>query len=386
VTYDTAGNLTAWNGNQYTWDAFNQMSRYQSGGAEWIYVYDAEDERVWTYKTDNTSRWTLRDLGNRVLREYANTGGTWSLDADHIYRDGLLLASETPAGVRHYHLDHLGTPRLVTNAAGAQTAYHAYFPFGEEATAFNQDTLRMKFTGHERDHANAGGPGDDLDYMHARFCSPVTGVFGGGPEVPPSRAKQPQKWNRYTYADGNPVKKIDPDGKEAMVFVVAPSSVGDPKGLVGHAAMYVTSSKGSAGVSAFGDYRFGKGQGPKEFIRGYQREGRGVKIFILKTTPEQDAKMVDFMKKSVDGGIDKSRSIAFENCTTACENVMRSGGVIGRSDSPGSSFSTLFFDSPRALEQSLTSGELSSQVTLAIDLPVEEEADSGAQQKRVDPK
>jgi hypothetical protein len=169
--YDTAGNLTLWNGNQYIWDAFNQMSRYQSGGAEWIYLYDAEDERVWTYKTDNTSRWTLRDLGNRVLREYANNGGTWSLDADHIYRDGLLLASETPAGVRHYHLDHLGTPRLVTNAAGAQTAYHAYFPFGEEATAFNQDSLRMKFTGHERDLGSAGGPGDDLDYMHARHES-----------------------------------------------------------------------------------------------------------------------------------------------------------------------------------------------------------------------
>lgn len=213
VTYDTAGNLTAWNGNQYVWDAFNQMSRYQSGGAEWIYIYDAEDERVWSYKTDNTSRWTLRDLGNRVLREYANTGGTWSVDADHVYRDGLLLASETPAGVRHYHLDHLGTPRLVTNAAGAQTAYHAYFPFGEEATAFNQDTLRMKFTGHERDHANPAGAGDDLDYMHARHESPVTGRFLS---VDPGRdwdSKLPQSWNSYAYVRNNTLKYTDPTGK-----------------------------------------------------------------------------------------------------------------------------------------------------------------------------
>jgi RHS repeat-associated protein len=212
VTYDSAGNLTNWNGNLYTWDAFNQMSRYKAGSDEWLYVYDAEDERVWSYKTDNTSRWTLRDLGNRVLREYVNNAGTWSVDADQIYRDGLLLASETPAGVRHYHLDHLGTPRLITNAAGQQAAYHVYFPFGEEATAFNQDAIRMKFTGHERDLANGGGAGDDLDYMHARFCSPVIGRFLGV-DVGEAKPKLPQSWNRYSYALGNPMKYVDPDGK-----------------------------------------------------------------------------------------------------------------------------------------------------------------------------
>jgi hypothetical protein len=38
-------------------------------------------------------------------------------------------------------------------------AYHVYYPFGEEATAFNQDTERLKFTGHERDLASLVGAG-----------------------------------------------------------------------------------------------------------------------------------------------------------------------------------------------------------------------------------
>src|SRR6185295_12256651 len=92
------------------------------------------------------------------------------------------------------------------------------YPFGEEATAFNQDTERLKFTGHERDLASLAGPGDDLDYMHARFYSLQTARFhmfdpaGGNPEFP-------QSWNRYAYTLGNPLKYIDPDGRlEAGAF------------------------------------------------------------------------------------------------------------------------------------------------------------------------
>lgn len=281
----------------------------------------------------------------------------------------------------------LGRETKTAPSPGYPAGYHVYYPFGEEATAFNQDTERMKFTGHERDLASPAGAGDDLDYMHARFYSPVTGRFlSTDPRARYKSVTQPQKWNRYVYADGNPIKKIDPDGREAVVFIVAPSSVGDPKGLVGHAAIYVTSSKGSAGVSAFGDHGFGKGQGPREFIRGYNSDGRGVKMFILRTTPAQDIKMVDFMKANADGGIDKSKSIVSQNCTTACENVMRSGGLVGKGENPGGNFSTLFLDSPKALEQSLTSGGLSSQVSLVVDLPADDKKTEEEKRKEPDPK
>ncbi|HEX3129810.1 MAG TPA: RHS repeat-associated core domain-containing protein [Thermoanaerobaculia bacterium] len=213
TSYDSAGNLTAWNGAAtYDYDAFNQMWRMKSGSEEWLYIYTADNERVWSFKVGaNFSRWTLRDLGNKVLREYNNNAGTWSIADDYLYRGALLLAGETPSGRRHFHLDHLGTPRLITDAAGSQVAYHVYYPFGEEATAFNQDTERMKFTGHERDLASLAGAGDDLDYMHERFCSPLTSRFLNVDPLGGEMAS-PGSWNRYALVLGNPLKRVDPDG------------------------------------------------------------------------------------------------------------------------------------------------------------------------------
>ncbi len=212
TSYDTAGNLLTWNGATYEYDAFHQMIRMASGAEDWRYAYSADDERVWMLKSGGTfSRWMLRDLDGKVLCEYVNDGGAWRIESDYVYRDGQLLAAETARGPRHYHLDHLGTPRLITDRAGSQAAYHVYYPFGEEATAFAQDAERLKFTGHERDLASLAGAGDDLDYMHARHYSPLTGRFtstdtvGGSP-------RSPQSWNRYAYVMGRVTSHTDPSG------------------------------------------------------------------------------------------------------------------------------------------------------------------------------
>ncbi|MCG8460671.1 MAG: RHS repeat-associated core domain-containing protein, partial [Holophagales bacterium] len=70
-----------------------------------------------------------------------------------------------------------------------------------------------KFTGHERDpgfHSET-----PLDYMHARYCSPVLGRFlSVDPVVQAARsAVLPQLWNRYTYSLNNPLNVLDPTGR-----------------------------------------------------------------------------------------------------------------------------------------------------------------------------
>ena len=74
----------------------------------------------------------------------------------------------------------------------------------------------MKFTGHERDLASTAGAGDDLDYMHARHCSPVTGRFLSV-DRHLATPLVPQTWNRYLLSRGNPLKFFDPDGLDALV-------------------------------------------------------------------------------------------------------------------------------------------------------------------------
>ena len=243
------------------YDAFNQMVRMTSGSQDWAYVYTAGDERLWSYDLakQEASRWALRDLSGQVLREYLNDNGTWTVGTDYIHRDGQLLAAETRLGRRHFHLDHLGTPRLITNLVGYKTAYHAYYPFGEEATAINQDGERMKFTGHERDLANPAGAGDDLDYMHARHYSPVTGRFLSVDTGDSARRSKPQSWNKYTYALGNPIRYTDPDGEveregfAAGVIVNQSSEVIWVAGDVGEKTYVIPLKPGESSDKYFGD-------------------------------------------------------------------------------------------------------------------------------------
>ena len=191
---------------------------------DWRYVYTADGERIFSFNaTGGPSRWTLRDLDGRVLREYQNAGGVWSVQRDYVYRGRELLAAHTadpsPQHLTHLHPDHLGTVRAVTNANGSRIAYHAYYPFGEEATAISQNAERMKFTGHERDLANPDSAADDLDYMHARFYSPLAGRFLRVDPGDSAYPGQPQSWNKYAYVLGNPLKYDDPDGEVANAVI-----------------------------------------------------------------------------------------------------------------------------------------------------------------------
>jgi RHS repeat-associated protein len=102
---------------------------------------------------------------------------------------------------------------------------HSYFPFGEEVTSPGQNQERMKFTGHERD---LGGDGleDDLDYMHARYCSPLAGRFlSVDPVLQLDTAPgKPQLWNRYTYVVNNPMLFSDPTGEDVSIQLIFSSS------------------------------------------------------------------------------------------------------------------------------------------------------------------
>ena len=226
ASYDRAGNqLTSGSGatlQHYQFNALNRLSTHQTTSDARGFVYTVDGERLLEidFTTDPWEEvWTIRDLAGRVLRQWRRTGDSWLWSKDYIYRGSRLLASEDPDGVKHFHLDHLGTPRLLTDGSGV-VGEHAYFPFGEEVSSPGQNSERMKFTGHERDLGGAGVE-DDLDYMHARYCSPMAGRFLS---VDPKRMGKPvagQSWNRYAYTEGNPLKYVDPDGRQPTSGVLA---------------------------------------------------------------------------------------------------------------------------------------------------------------------
>lgn len=227
LNYDSAGNITKWANFTYSYDAFNMIYRIQDGKDDVAIIYTADDERLWTLRGNRQEgvsglkeTWTLRNLGGKVLRQFQVTGGNapgnWSLLRDYIHRDGRLLATDSPTeGIRHYHLDHLGTPRLITDVQGRGVSGHHYFAFGQEVSDPNRDTVPLKFTGHERD-ALVADPTFDLDYMHARYYSQYLGRFLSVDPANTREPTKPQSWNRYSYSFNNPITYIDPDGQAAI--------------------------------------------------------------------------------------------------------------------------------------------------------------------------
>lgn len=214
VAYDAAGNTLGVNATQqYFYDALN-MIRYAPG---LTYIYGPDDERLSVVDRHDPTfvveTYTLRGLDNEPLREYVMSGsdaaGNWKWQKDYIYRDSQLLASESPAGTQHYHLDHLGSPRVITDSSAQAVQRPQYFPFGEEATAPAAPGERLKYTGHERDLDYSG---QTLDYMHARFFRPAAGKFLSVDPARDSNPQRPQSWNLYAYARNNPMNSADPAG------------------------------------------------------------------------------------------------------------------------------------------------------------------------------
>ncbi len=126
-----------------------------------------------------------------------------------------------------FHHDHLGSVRVVTDAAGNKIAEARYLPFGEEILGAGPAGSPYRFTGHERDDETA------LDYMLARYYSLATGRFSspdpldlaelvlGGPDASPALQQvliEPARLNRYAYALGSPVSYADAGGMSPVGF------------------------------------------------------------------------------------------------------------------------------------------------------------------------
>jgi RHS repeat-associated protein len=137
----------------------------------------------------------------------------------------LALLSITPASaqdvVEVVITDALGNIRVITDDKGNVLERHDYLPFGEECTsgpcAANPGVgagQPRKFTGKERDVETG------LDYFGARYYNANTGRFTTVDPVLNTTAAlvDPQRWNRYAYGRNNPLRYVDPDGKDIFTY------------------------------------------------------------------------------------------------------------------------------------------------------------------------
>jgi RHS repeat-associated protein len=105
--------------------------------------------------------------------------------------------------VTYYHNDVTGSPVVATNQQAQVVWRKTYTPYGE-STGKDSDN-RKGFTGHVED---ANG----LVYAGARYYDPALGRFLSTDPVGFSESNL-MSFNRYAYANNNPYKYVDPDGR-----------------------------------------------------------------------------------------------------------------------------------------------------------------------------
>ena len=116
---------------------------------------------------------------------------------------GNTLGVRQGASVSWLYGDHLGSTSASSGAASTSERYYAY---GKDRGTGNLPTDH-RFTGQISD---ASG----LVFMNARYYDPVLGSFLSPDTLVPEPG-QPEGYNRYAYANGNPLRFSDPNGHQA---------------------------------------------------------------------------------------------------------------------------------------------------------------------------
>jgi RHS repeat-associated protein len=167
------------------------------------YQYDADGMRVSATVNGEETRYLLDTVQAypQVLEEYTPDG---TVKVSYIYGNDLI--SQTRAGSTvYYHVDGLGSTRVLTDTQGQVIASYDYEAFGELINSTGSAANNYLFAGEQYD-ANLGDY-----YLRQRFYNPSTGRFGRR-DTWEGSVNDPLSLHKYLYAHGNPVINIDPSG------------------------------------------------------------------------------------------------------------------------------------------------------------------------------
>ncbi len=230
LTYDNDGNeLTdstiadAW---KYVWNYKDEPTEIDFGTAAQYEKYDYDGTRVAVSQPSSANfypnkYYELDWAGNNFENIYA--GNTLVATVE-------ILSGGVFPHMYYVHTDDINGSNVVSDSTGAQNQLLDYYPYGnirlnEQATTFNEE---KQFGGHYSDDGQT-----NLNYFGARYYDPSFGRFvsedpsflaiGDDKQVKDDTGhdfttylSDPQSLNSYSYAENNPITKIDSNGKSAI--------------------------------------------------------------------------------------------------------------------------------------------------------------------------
>jgi RHS repeat-associated protein len=227
-TYDNNGNMISKTAGantwSYTYDYENRLKQAALNGlTAFQAMYDGDGRRIETVAGDTTvyhylaGSWNpsyVKDLTSGVVTDVVIAGG---------FRVG-----KVQAGVNYYyHLDRLGSVRLVTQSANVQSFVGKYLPYG--ASYATSGAENFQYTGKQLDITTG------LYYYGYRYLEGQSGRFVSADIQQPNYVN-PQSINRYPYALNNPNRYVDRDGRQpemgAIEFGAGLGALFGPEGIL----------------------------------------------------------------------------------------------------------------------------------------------------------
>ncbi len=143
---------------------------------------------------------------------YSTSGSTATLESTDFSQGRIVVGTGNTQTIHYHHKDHLGSVRAITDGTGAVIEQNAYYPFGGRHN-FGQSYAqtpanRYKFNGKEE---QAIGNLGLLDYGARMYDAKI-----GRWQVQDPLAEKYYPFSAYNYCVNNPLRYIDPDGRDTV--------------------------------------------------------------------------------------------------------------------------------------------------------------------------
>jgi RHS repeat-associated protein len=160
----------------------------------------------------------------------------------------LACTAASASTVVYYHNDIAGSPVVATDASGQVLWRESYRPYGERLTNSAASTANDVWFTSRRQDVDTG-----LVYMGARYYDPVIGRFMST-DPAGFDEKNVHSFNRYAYANNNPLKFNDPDGRSPFAVIAKETGMMYGAGVVADAvSQYAAWGTVDLGMAATSD-------------------------------------------------------------------------------------------------------------------------------------